>query len=109
MPGLQTGAPLSSPDNPEAPGIARPSSLVNDEPSGGGEREGSMPEPNRQMTEVVSQVREIETKIEGLAQAFPAAASHLRKTKDSLRRALQQIVASGSGEGRETPSPRMVG
>lgn len=104
--GPSMGSPLESPQNPESPGVARPSNLLDDsrEPS---DREGSMPESNSQTTQVISRVREIETTIDQLSQSYPAAAPHLRKVKDSLRKALQQIVVSG--QGQETASPRMVG
>ena len=51
----------------------------------------------------------METKIDQLAQSYPGAAPDLRKVKDSLRKALQKIVATGGGPGQETPSPRMLG
>ena len=102
------GSPLESPQNPEAPGVARPSNLLGDDDRGEPtDREGSMPEPNRQTTQIISRIREIETTLEQLGQSFPAADPHLRKAKDNLRKALQQIVVSG--QDQQTASPRMVG
>ena len=106
------GSPLQSPDNPESPGVARPSGLVDSDQSrapGGEPTEGGMPEPNRQLTQVISRVRQMETQIDQLAQSYPGAAAQLRKVKDLLRRALQQIVATGGGQTQEPATPRMLG
>jgi hypothetical protein len=110
--GPSMGSPLQSPDNPESPGIARPSGLLGADQSrepGGEPTEGSMPEPNRQLTQVISRVRQMETQIDQFAESYPGAAAQLRKVKDLLRRALQQIVATGGGPGQEPASPRMLG
>lgn len=102
------GTPLESPENTGAPGVARPSSLV-----GGGDQNpqspGSMPEPNRQLTQVLGRVQQMGSQIEQLAASYPAAASFLRKAKDNLDKAMSQIASSGPGGQSETPSPRMLG
>ena len=104
--GPSMGAPLQSPDNPESPGVARPSSLVGgeDQPSG----EGSMPEPNRQLTQVLGRMRQIETQLEQIAMSFPSAGSILKQAKKLLRDASGKIAATG-GPGQEPASPRMLG
>ena len=104
--GPSMGASLESPDNPESAGVARPSSLVGgeDQPSG----EGSMPGPNRQLTQVLGRMRQIETQLEKIAMSYPRAGGALRKVKDLLRQASGKIAATG-GPGQEPASPRMLG
>lgn len=101
------GSPLESPDTDTQPGVARPSQLLATSP--GSSPDDDNPEPNRQMTQVISRVRQMEDQIEQLAASYPGAAPDLRKVKDTLRKALQKIVATGGGPGQETPSPRMLG
>lgn len=102
------GSPLASPENTGTPGVARPSDLVDSDQKGNAADTG-VPNPDRQLTQVISKIRQMETDLEGLASAYPGAAPNLRKVTDFLRRALTQIVATGSGPGQETPSPRMLG
>ena len=108
--GPGVGSPLESPENPGAPGVARPSALVGGDAQNP-ESPGSMPEPNRQLTQVISRVRQMTMQIEQLALSYPAAASFLRKAKDLMDKAVNQIAASGTGgsQANETPSPRMLG
>lgn len=102
------GNPLESPENAEQPGVARPSSLL-DRDRSTPDSDSDGPNPNKQLTQVISRVRDMETQIEQLASSYPGAAPNLRKVVDQLRKALQQIVATGGGPGQETPSPRMLG
>ena len=103
------GSPLQSPETDSSPGVARPSQLVGQSSQPGSSPDEETPDPNRQMTQVIQRVHDMETKIDQLAQSYPGAAPDLRKVKDSLRKALQKIVATGGGPGQETPSPRMLG
>lgn len=103
------GSPLDSPDADSTPGVARPSQLIAESSQPGSSPDEETPNPNRQITQVITRVHQMETQIDQLASSFPGAAPDLRKVKDSLRKALQKIVATGGGPGQETPSPRMLG
>jgi len=97
--------PLQSPETDTSPGVARPSSLLGDE----SKPDASESNPERQVSQVMVRMQQLDRQIDQLASTYPAAAPNLRKAQKALRDAAGQIVATGSGSQQETPNPRMLG
>lgn len=103
--GATIGSPLESPENPESPGVARPSQLLD---SSSREPDSSqLGDPTQQLNQVLIRVRKMQTDLEQLAKSYPAASTKLGEANKNLLDAIRQIAASGPGQ--ETPSPRMLG